>query len=695
MRTIRFLLFIIFSLAAVLLIAATEPPENGAVSEKVINELSEAFNKRLEELSAKSMIKLEIFTPEVDSAYLTEKGDLAVIWLVLRDEYGRKMATEPGLALAKLVDGKWEVILSSEAEWDQIYSELPEDLLPAELQPVPKSVELEKLSQPSALTGYYLPFVAGTKQWLEGSISHFQYIPELGYPSCDIDVCRYAYDFTNVNHFPLVASKEGTVIASKDSCSDGNPYCTNYIVLKDTNGETYQLYLHLSYGTIPDKLQYGSYVKRGQYIGDTDDTGYSTSNHVHFMVVDSLWEVGGVYWGRSIDVRFADVSINNGLPRTCYEVSNFPIYDGATECMGDKSDPRNPANDWFVSGNVGAFPPTGTLTRPVAGATVAAGDNSRIDVTATASDDVRVKAVQLVAKLNNQWVEIGPKVTQSSSGTYDWDVDLCSAAPVNGDLDVALRVWDHEGNVASVLNPRTIYVDHACPPPNSNLLPAESFDSTATLLTWEASQTGAGILAFDLQWRTEAGDWTSENIISIPGNQRLAWFVGQAGSNYAFRIRAIDQNNQVEIWPDGDLSETSASMPTECTPDDYEPDDDISQASEIKSGDIIRRSLCDQGDSDWFIRNVSELGNYQLLARSVSGGAAVKATLFYQDGETVLSSANASGAGQNLTSIFEIDTLGTYYIKIEPLYPTLFGTEAIYELSLEKVFVSFLPMLSR
>jgi hypothetical protein len=124
-------------------------------------------------------------------------------------------------------------------------------------------------------------------------------------------------------------------------------------------------------------------------------------------------------------MRFADVPINGGIPRTCYEVTSFQIYDNATECIGDKSDPRNPNNDWFVSGNVGAYPPTGTLTRPVANATVASGVSPMIDVTATASDDVRVTGVQLVAKLNGQWVEIGPKVTQQvSPGTYDWDVNL-------------------------------------------------------------------------------------------------------------------------------------------------------------------------------------------------------------------------------------------------------------------------------
>src|SRR5690606_1916089 len=97
----------------------------------------------------------------------------------------------------------------------------------------------------------------------------------------------------------------------------------------------------------------------------------------------------------SADVRFTDVTINNGIPRTCYEVTNLPIYDGATQCLGNRADPWNPNNDWFPSGNIGATPPTGQLTRPIPGAAVATGSNPLMDVTASTQDDVRVKTAVL------------------------------------------------------------------------------------------------------------------------------------------------------------------------------------------------------------------------------------------------------------------------------------------------------------
>ncbi len=578
MNPIRFLTLLLLTAVTLLLPTAGDLPPIPASAETQAN-LSAAFFQRLQSDSGVNSLIFDLFTPALDTAFISPDGETAVLWLALRDDLGHLLAAEPGLALAYLSDEGWQVLLPGDPGWEETLTALPEGMLPLELNPVPDDIALDTNAISAPLTGYYLPYAAGTSRWLEGSISHFQSIPELGYPSCTQEFCRYAYDFTDAWHFPLVASKAGTVVASRDSCSDGDPNCTNFIVLHNSSEQTYQIYLHLANGTIPNKLTPGTKVRRGQYLGDSDDTGYSTSQHVHFMVTDSIWMGSNdYYWGRSVDIRFADVPINSGIPRTCYEVTHFQIYDGATECLGDKSNPLNPANDWYVSGNVGAYPPTGTLVHPAAGVIVTSGSNPLVDVTATASDDVHVTAVRLVAKLNDQWVEIGSKVTQPAQpGVYDWDVDLCSAAPVNGPLDVALRIWDYEGNVAAVLDPRTIQVEHACPPPTSQLKPAETFDSTAVHLSWDAASAGAGIGLFDLQWRTESGLWDAGNIIAVPGDTRSTWFDGQAGSSYAFRLRALDANSQTEPWPAGDAFETSATLPATCIPDSFEPDDVITQ----------------------------------------------------------------------------------------------------------------------
>ena len=113
-------------------------------------------------------------------------------------------------------------------------------------------------------------------------------------------------------------------------------------------------------------------------------------------------------------------------------MAHLPIHDGATECIGNKADPLNPNNDWFVSGNTGANPPNGELTRPAAGAVVAAGSNPLMDVTANTQDDVRVKTAVLEGLVNGSWREIGPRVSNpSAAGVFDWDVNLCQAGALN------------------------------------------------------------------------------------------------------------------------------------------------------------------------------------------------------------------------------------------------------------------------
>jgi hypothetical protein len=615
--------------------------------------------------------------------------------LALRDDSGRLLATEPGLVLAQRTEEGWLVLLPGDPGWEELLSEMPVEMLPLEKRPAPDHIALAPVTETLALTGYYLPYAAGTYRWLEGSISHFQSIPDLGYPSCTEEFCRYAYDFTDSWHFPLLASKGGTVYASRDSCTDGNTACTNYIVLRNANEGTYQLYLHMANGTIPDKLTNGTTVVRGQYLGDSDDTGYSTSQHVHFMVTNSVWVGGdGYYWGRSIDIRFADVAINNGIPRTCYEVTQFPIYDGATQCLGNRSDPRNPANDWFMSGNTGAFPPTGTLTRPAAGITVTSGSNPLMDVTATTSDDVRVTAVRLVARLGGQWVEIGPRVTQQAqTNLYDWDVNLCDAGPLNGPIEVALRVWDHEGNVATALSPRTIQVDYACPA-TSQLLPAVTFDSTAVRLNWEVTNVGGGFGTFELQWRTGSGTWSTTNMFTLPISQRSIWFTGQAGGSYAFRLRVLDNNGRAEAWPAADAAETSAILPATCAVDLFEQDDTPGQAKILTLGELAQRNLCGQNDPDWFRVVIDTEGNYRILANSLNGGAAVRITVFENDGTTFVTNGVASGVGQEAIVFFRA-AAGTYTIKVEPLLPNLFGTDAVYQVNISDVEMVFLPIVTR
>lgn len=682
-------------LVVYLLVSATPPPPDPPriASETEKQALWAAYQERYAQFLALNSDDpiADLFEPVLDEAFVSSDGKTAVLWLALRDYSGRILATEPGMAMAILAEDGWHALLRGDPNWDKAISQLPEGFLPEELQVANAQAPA---ASPQTVWGYYLPYVAGTAHKLEGSILHFQNYPPLGYPSCGQDVCQYAYDFTDVGHFPLVASRAGTVVSSRDTCADGNTTCTNYVLLYDAGG-MYQIYLHLAYGTVPNHFVYGTYVGRGAYIGDTDDTGYSTSEHVHFMVVQSYWMGAGDYpWGASIDTRFTDVSINNGIPRTCLEVTQFPIYNGATQCLGNKADPLNPNNDWFTSGNTGANPPTGQLTRPVAGAVVATGSNPLMDVTASTQDDVRVKTAVLLGLIGGTWREIGPRVSNpNAAGVFDWDVNLCQAGPLNGPLEVALKIWDHEGNVVSLLSRRTIQVDHACPPPVSQMTAPTTYDGTAFLLNWTAAEAGAGISSFQVQWRSGVEAWSESRQMTFSAGARAAWFAGAPGGSYGFRLRAIDNNGQPEAWPAADAAEVTVTTPATCVEDPAEQDDNPATALSIANGSEQQRNICGLGDADWFKFSSGDQEHYFLFARTIGGGAAVKVSVYAADGITLLGSATAPAVNRSTSLGVIVPKNQTIYIKAEPAFANLTGTAVWYGMKVVPGYGLSLPVI--
>ncbi len=682
------------SLLALTLLVSAAPTPPGIASDTDKQALWEAYQARYDRFASVNNDDpiINLFEPVLDEAFISPDGKSAVLWLALRDYSGRILATEPGIVLAIRNDVSWQVLLRGDPGWDEVLSQLPEGYLPAEFQSANAQAPAPSLQ---TIWGYYLPYVAGTAHKLEGSVLHFHNYPPLGYPSCAQEFCQYAYDFTDVGHFPLVAARAGTVVSSRDSCADGNTSCTNYIVLYDTASGVYQIYLHLAYATVPNHLVPGVTVDRGAYIGDTDDTGYSTSEHVHFMVVPSFWYASDGYpWGRSVDVRFTDVAINNGIPRTCYEVTNLPIYDGATQCIGNRADPLNPNNDWFVSGNVGANPPTGQLTRPVPGAVVATGSTPLMDVTASTQDDVRVKTAVLQGLIGGSWREIAPRVSNpSSTGVFDWDVNLCQAGPLNGPLEVALKIWDHEGNVVGLLSRRTIQVDHACPPPVSQMTTPTTYDGTAFKLNWTATESGVAISSFQIQWRSGPEAWSTARQMTYPAGARAMWFVGVPGGSYGFRMRAIDANGQAEAWPAGDVAEVTVTTPATCVEDAAEQDDSAATAVFISLGVEHQRDICGLGDADWFKFWTGDHDRYFIFARTINGGAAVRVSVYAADGSTLLGSATAPAVNSSTSLGVMVPKNEIIYVKAEPAFANLTGTDVLYGMRVSPGYGYSLPII--
>ncbi len=107
----------------------------------------------------------------------------------------------------------------------------------------------------------------------------------------------------------ILAAREGTVIGYRENSSHGGPsdeYKSeqNYIWIQHSD-RTVGQYLHLKKNGVT--VEFGDLVKRGQPIGLSGNTGYSTAPHLHFHVSGSQ-EQGDAF--RTFPIRFK----NRNLP---------------------------------------------------------------------------------------------------------------------------------------------------------------------------------------------------------------------------------------------------------------------------------------------------------------------------------------------------------------------------------------------
>jgi len=116
----------------------------------------------------------------------------------------------------------------------------------------------------------------------------------------------FAWDFDMPEGTPVLAAADGIVVETIDGFSEGGPDekladRTNTIMI-DHGGARFSVYEHLQRAGVVVRV--GQRVERGQLIGRSGNTGFTTGPHLHFAVVDQLY--------RSLPVCFADVA--GGIP---------------------------------------------------------------------------------------------------------------------------------------------------------------------------------------------------------------------------------------------------------------------------------------------------------------------------------------------------------------------------------------------
>lgn len=436
-------------LALAVVLSAVQPVAQAAMTAQVAEPTEDdlAIQAALEEairVNQDAVLGYVIFDISIDHINYSEEGDLALVWLAFTDkESGEVVASEPGLAVARRAEAGWIITLQSDDEWLEVLRSVPEYLLLPEMRSFLEPEPVTALAG-GPYRGYLLPWEGTKSKYMVGSIGHF-----LIYKSCSETACRYAYDFADGTMFDLLASKSGTVKYAHWQCKNGATDCSNYLVLEDqsTSPTTYQLYLHLAQDSIPVALRTaGAKVAQGQYIGNADDTGYSSGHHLHFHVHTYPYS----YWGNSVDIIFSDVTVNGGRPRTCNEVKKYPEY--GTQCM---------PGDLYTSGNAhDDVPPYGNLLAPADGQ---AFSGPVMNVQGWSSDNIRTGPMQVIVKRDGTWQDLGPVQT---SIPFSQDINLCEAGIPSGPFEIALEIYDRAGNLMPGLPGLRRLINNAQCPPN-------------------------------------------------------------------------------------------------------------------------------------------------------------------------------------------------------------------------------------
>jgi hypothetical protein len=258
--------------------AGTEAPQL-PVPKTLTNPKEIEINSAIQKAAAgrEDIVAFLLFRISIDTIKYSDDGNLALVWFSLVDKQtGQIQSGEPGLVIAHATGDAsqpWSIVFQVDSTFAQELMAIPDAMISQEGKEryLPAAQQVAKDGM--VYTGYRLPWTKGKSVRLTGSIGHV-----FTYKSCP-STCLYAFDFADGSMFEIKAAKHGYVKYAQWTHPNGNTTDSNFIVLEDpsTTPTTYQVYYHLAQNSIPAALRVkGAEVMQGQFIGNVDDTGYST-----------------------------------------------------------------------------------------------------------------------------------------------------------------------------------------------------------------------------------------------------------------------------------------------------------------------------------------------------------------------------------------------------------------------------------
>ncbi len=290
--------------------------------------------------------------------------------------------------------------------------------------------------------------------------------------------------------------------------------------------------------------------------------------------------------------------------------------------------------------------------------------------------------------LGEDWALLGV----DRDGTDGWSIDFDPAEqPEGSGMALFAQAYDWAGNSSGsgaweIGNDRT--------PPQTTLSPlAPTHQTTAIALAWQGTDNVSGIETFDVQSDRDLEGWIDFQTGSPPGGN-TAWFIGEPGRIYSFRVRGTDHAGNIETYPPA--GDTLTLIQACGSPDAWEPDGQITQATLLTvGGQPQTHNLCALADVDWFSFTAQAGAHYRIYVRPTHATTAVDLQLYRPDGASLLAEASPRNFGEWTTLGWDAPADGTYALKLSHLNEAVAGDAVTYEIHILNGYAKYMPQIQR
>lgn len=303
--------------------------------------------------------------------------------------------------------------------------------------------------------------------------------------------------------------------------------------------------------------------------------------------------------------------------------------------------------------------------------------------------------------LNSDWVLLGTDTNGSNGWTAPFDP---SAYPDQLGAALYVTAYDRARNIVGN-GYWNLGLDRT--PPLSALftLPVTQ-TRTAFPVNWSGNDALAGLDHYDLQWTLdEGGNWQAYTD-TLGSSASQAWFIGSAGQEYGFRLRAVDRAANTETWPaTPEVTTTIPGPEIYCaSPDEWDresSDNTVISATLILTGALQTHNFCNPlrsdglYDEDWVQFTVQAGGRYLVLGIPQDSSTAVSLELYAGDGLTLLAEFTPDAFGQASALSWLATEDGNLYLRLRHRDGRVAGQAVSYRLWFGEGYQTLLPLVKR